>query len=137
MPSRLTDHQLEAAIAASAATKARNEAKGALVNAGAAHARMVKNQAELDRRRRDREKEPKEAEAPAATPAAGAPRPPSRPVAYLAPRTVPDDAVRSAEELIRKWGAAGAVNALAQALATCTLDVADGTRVLQMRRAVQ
>jgi hypothetical protein len=78
-------------------------------------------------------------QAPAATPAVDAadlPRP-SRPVAHLAPRIVPDDAVRSAEELIRKWGAGGAVNALAQALATCTLDVADGTRVLQMRRAAQ
>ena len=43
----------------------------------------------------------------------------------------------AAGELIRKWGAGAAVNALARALTTCTLDVADGTRVLQMRRSVQ
>ena len=69
----------------------------------------------------------------------------ARPEAQAGPQipnaVVPDDAVRDAEEIARKWGSAALVRACVQVLNTRTsytesMDITEAPRVIEMRRRV-
>jgi hypothetical protein len=139
--SKLTDAQLEAAIEASLRTAARHEAAGHHAQAAAAHTRAHRNREEL-RRREGLTQDPKEeGSCSMATPAAATPSRPSSPAAPIPNAVVPDDAVRMAEALIKKWGTTAAVRGLVAALNqhlshSDSMDIAEAPRVIAMQRRV-
>ena len=127
--SKLTDAQLEAAIRSSEATKAKNEAKGDMVNAGAAHARIVKNQAELARRR-------------AARPGQVEIKAPPRPAAEIATSNdLTMGAMIQAKAMLDKWGPTITIRALHKAMREADprpmVDVADGVRLKEITRRAE
>lgn len=118
----------------------------ALENAKEIAARL---RAEYEASRRERKQAGGKEPAAAAEGAAHTPEPacPAAGQAHSAnqlptlPNETPDDAVATAERLLAKWGATAAVRALQIALSNAgpikaSIDVADGVRLVQMRKRV-
>lgn len=123
--SKLTDAQLQAAIASSSATAAKHEANGNHRAAAAARARAWRNEEELRSREGLGAESPKQ-EAPET-------------FRVIPNAVVPDDAVRDAGEIATKWGTTALVRACVAVLNERTsfrdsMDVADANRVIAMRR---
>ncbi len=109
--SKLTDAQLEAAVLSSEATARKHEAAGNPRAAAQAWARATRNREEL-RRREGLMQDPPQSLSQEEAPAAAPPR--------IANAVVPDDAVRDAEAIAKRWGTAALVRACVAVLNTRT-----------------
>ena len=127
--SSLTDYQLRSAIQSSEMTASKHEEAGNPRLAAQALARAHRNREEL-RRREGLIQDP-----PPADPEAAAE------TALIPNAVVPDDAVRDAEEIARKWGTTALVRACVAVLNQHTsyrdsLDITDAPRVIAMQRRI-